>query len=95
MSETTVRVWYFCAYSLTDCSIEDCEHAKPSALFSFTQTGPQLPPSCTGEIRLPLCPQADFLYLEWTDADKNQVDEFLLQENKAVPVSTSDVNPLR
>lgn len=78
LSETTVRGWYFKAGALTDASIEDCCAAKENALSFFEQNGPVLSPFAFGKLAAPCRQDADYLYLEWTDASSNCVDEFLI-----------------
>lgn len=93
LDETTIRGWCFHAADLDDRSIENCCLAKPRALSSFTAAGQEIgciKPFESGDLTLPINPDADFLYLEWYDACGQQIDEFLIPISDESATTTAD-----
>lgn len=78
LNETTVCCWYYNGSDIGDASIEACTEAKDKAIFHISCCGPDTPPFVKGMLTLPDCSKASYLYLEWMDACKNQVDEYLI-----------------
>ncbi len=80
LAEGTFAGWYLTAQEAGDLSRDACERAAQSgkAVWSFRLPGPDIPPRGTGQVNVPFCPDAAYLYLTFTDGCGNQVSEDLI-----------------